>query len=103
MISPSQQLEIIKQGTHEIIPSQESLLKRIEDAQKERRPLRIKAGFDPTTSDIHLGHTVLLQKLRRFQDLGHTVYFLIGDFTAMIGDPSGQSEMRKTKTLREVF
>lgn len=103
MISPPQQLKIIKRGTCEIIPSQNSLLERIEEAQKEKRPLRIKAGFDPTTSDIHLGHTVLLQKLRCFQKLEHMVYFLIGDFTAQIGDPSGQSEIRKTLTKREVL
>lgn len=103
MISPDQQLETIKRGSSEIIPSPDSLLERIEKAQKEKRPLRIKAGFDPTTSDIHLGHTVLLRALRHFQNLGHMVYFLIGDFTARIGDPSGQSEIRKPLTRKEVL
>lgn len=103
MIPPEKQLEAIKRGISEIIPSPDSLLEKIENAQKERRPLRIKAGFDPTTSDIHLGHTVLLRALRRFQDLEHTVYFLIGDFTARIGDPSGQSEIRKPLTQKEVL
>jgi len=89
MLSPEEQLKLIKQGTVEII-EEEELLKKL----KEGRPLRIKAGFDPTAPDLHLGHTVLLQKLRQFQQLGHEVYFVIGDFTAMIGDPTGRSETR---------
>src|SRR6266702_1214494 len=68
-----------------------------------RRPLRIKAGFDPTAPDLHLGHTVLIHKLKHFQDLGHEVIFLIGDFTGMIGDPSGVSETRKPLTKAEVL
>jgi tyrosyl-tRNA synthetase len=95
------QLQIIKRGTVEII-SEEELILKLEKSIKERIPLKIKAGFDPTASDIHLGHTVLLRKLRQFQDLGHTVYFLIGDFTATIGDPSGQDKMRKRLTKEEV-
>jgi len=83
--SPEEQLKIIKKGTIDII-TEEELLEKL----KEERPLIIKAGFDPTAPDLHLGHTVLLQKMRTFQQLGHTVYFIIGDFTAMIGDPSGR-------------
>lgn len=91
------QLEIIKRGTVEII-SEEELIKKL----GAERQLTIKAGFDPTAPDIHLGHTVLLRKLRQFQDLGHKVIFLIGDATALIGDPSGQSQTRKTLTWDEV-
>ena len=83
------QLDLIKRGTIEIITESE-LVEKLEQG----RPLRIKAGFDPTTADLHLGHTVLLNKLKAFQDLGHHVIFLIGDFTAMIGDPTGRSETR---------
>ena len=91
------QLEIIKRGAVEII-SEGELRKKLE----EKRPLVIKAGFDPTAPDIHLGHTVLLRKLRQFQDLGHKVVFLIGDFTARIGDPTGRSEIRKQLSREEV-
>ena len=100
--SINKQLEIIKRGAVEII-SEEELVKKLEEARRHKRPLRIKAGFDPTAPDIHLGHTVLLRKLRQFQDLGHTVYFLIGDFTGRIGDPSGRSEIRKPLTTREIL
>jgi tyrosyl-tRNA synthetase len=96
------QLEIIKRGTVEIILEEELKLK-LEQSKKEKRPLKVKAGFDPTAPDIHLGHTVLLKKLKAFQDLGHTVIFLIGDFTARIGDPSGRSETRKQLTKDEVL
>ena len=92
------QFELIKRGTVEIIQAEE-LKKKLEKAVKENKPLVIKAGFDPTAPDIHLGHTVLLRKLRHFQDLGHKVEFLIGDATALVGDPSGQSQTRKTITL----
>ncbi len=84
------QLESIKRGTVEII-SEKELVAKLE----KKRPLVIKAGFDPSAPDIHLGHTVLLRKMRHFQDLGHKVIFLIGDFTGMIGDPTGRSETRK--------
>ncbi len=84
---PEEQLEIIKRGTAEII-SEEELLAKLKRSADTNKPLRIKAGFDPTAPDLHLGHCVLLKKLREFQNLGHTVMFLIGDFTAMIGDPS---------------
>jgi tyrosyl-tRNA synthetase len=97
-----QQLDIIKRGAMEII-SEAELVRKLELCQKEKRPLRVKAGFDPTAPDIHLGHTVLLRKMRQFQDLGHEVYFLIGDFTAQIGDPTGKSALRKTLSKDEVI
>ena len=77
----------------------EGLLKT---SEKEKRPLRIKAGFDPSAPDIHLGHTVLLRKLREFQDLGHKVVFIIGDYTAMIGDPTGKTQTRPALSQAEV-
>lgn len=91
------QLDIIRRGTVEII-SEAELIEKL----KSNKPLTIKAGFDPTAPDIHLGHTVLLRKLRHFQELGHKVVFLIGDYTALIGDPSGQSQARKIMTIEEV-
>ncbi|MCX5709023.1 MAG: tyrosine--tRNA ligase [Candidatus Omnitrophica bacterium] len=97
-----QQLEVIKRGAVEII-SEAELVRKLEICQKEKRPLRVKAGFDPTAPDIHLGHTVLLRKMRQFQDLGHEVYFLIGDFTAQIGDPTGKAALRKTLSKEEVI
>lgn len=93
-----EQLALIQRGTHEII-SEEDLLKKL----KENRPLKIKAGFDPTAPDLHLGHTVLINKLKVFQDLGHEVYFLIGDYTAMIGDPSGKSATRPPLSREQVL
>lgn len=99
---PKEQLEIISKGSEEIISEQE-LLKKLEKSSKENTPLRIKAGFDPTAPDIHLGHCVLLKKLRDFQDLGHTVVLIIGDFTAMIGDPSGRSDTRPPLTKKQVL
>ncbi len=97
-LSPEEQMKIIKKGVLEII-NEEELLEKL----KEERPLIIKAGFDPTAPDLHLGHTVLLQKLRTFQQLGHTVYFIIGDFTAMIGDPSGRDKTRPPLTKQQVL
>lgn len=88
-LPPEEQLRLIQRGTHEII-SEDDLLKKL----KENRPLRIKAGFDPTAPDLHLGHTVLINKLKHFQDLGHEVLFLIGDYTAKIGDPTGKNATR---------
>jgi tyrosyl-tRNA synthetase len=102
MLQPEKQIEIIKRGAVEIIVK-EDLVKKLEKSYKEKRPLKIKAGFDPTAPDIHLGHTVLLEKIRQFQELGHQVIFLIGDFTGMIGDPSGKNEMRKPLTREEVL
>ncbi len=94
--------ELIERGIEEIIPYEE-FKTRLNESEKNNKPLVIKAGFDPTAPDIHLGHTVLLRKLRHFQDMGHTVVFLIGDFTGMIGDPSGKSETRKRLTKEQVL
>jgi tyrosyl-tRNA synthetase len=94
MFLPEEQLETIKRGAVEII-SEKELQQKLARAYSKNRPLKIKAGFDPTAPDIHLGHTVLLEKMRQLQELGHEVIFLIGDFTGMIGDPSGRSELRK--------
>ncbi|MDD5044256.1 MAG: tyrosine--tRNA ligase [Candidatus Omnitrophica bacterium] len=96
-----EQLRLIKRGVVEII-SEEELVRKLERSVRENKPLTIKAGFDPTAPDLHLGHTVLLGKLRQFQELGHKVVFLIGDFTGMIGDPTGRSEVRKQLTKHEV-
>ncbi len=102
MLKPEKQLEIIRRGAVEII-SEADLLRKLEVSFREHKPLKIKAGFDPTAPDIHLGHTVLLEKMRQFQELDHEAIFLIGDFTGMIGDPSGKSEMRKPLTRDEVL
>ncbi len=99
--TPEQQLEELLKGTAEVI-SKHELLEKLKEAHKEGRPLKVKWGADPSAPDIHLGHTVVLRKLRQFQDLGHTVQFLIGDFTAMIGDPTGKSATRKPLTKEEV-
>jgi tyrosyl-tRNA synthetase len=96
-----QQMEIIRRGAVDII-REEELVEKLKRAQKTGKPLRVKAGFDPTAPDIHVGHTVLIRKMKHFQELGHTVIFLIGDFTGMIGDPSGRSATRKQLTLEEV-
>lgn len=96
-LSLSEQMDLIKRGTHEILLESE-LEKRLESGKK----LRIKAGFDPTAPDLHLGHTVLLNKLKHFQDLGHDVMFLIGDFTGMIGDPTGKNITRLPLTQEQV-
>ncbi|MFH1595009.1 MAG: tyrosine--tRNA ligase [Pseudomonadota bacterium] len=97
----TEQLTLIKQGCHDII-REEELAERLEKSLATGQPLRVKAGFDPTAPDLHLGHTVLIQKLKHFQDLGHQVIFLIGDFTGLIGDPSGKSETRPPLTEEEV-
>lgn len=102
MLIPEKQIEIIKRGVVEII-IEADLLKKLEKSYSEKKPLKIKAGFDPTAPDIHLGHTVLLEKMRQFQELGHEVIFLIGDFTGMIGDPTGRSETRKPLTAEEAL
>ena len=96
-MSPEEQLEKLKRGAAEII-SEEDLLKRL----KEGKPLRIKLGLDPTAPHIHLGFAVVLRKLRQFQDFGHQVVLLIGDFTARVGDPTGRSETRKVLTPQEI-
>ncbi|QWV92562.1 tyrosine--tRNA ligase [Geomonas oryzisoli] len=98
----AEQMEIIKRGAVEILVEKE-LVEKLEKSAKTGVPLKIKAGFDPTAPDLHLGHTVLLHKMRQFQKLGHEVYFLIGDFTGMIGDPTGKSETRKVLTREDVL
>ncbi|MFN7170307.1 MAG: tyrosine--tRNA ligase, partial [Candidatus Omnitrophota bacterium] len=95
------ELGLIKRGTVEII-SEEELQEKLQFAYTRKKPLKIKAGFDPSAPDLHLGHTVLLRKLKLFQELGHIVYFLIGDFTARIGDPSGRSTTRRPLSKEEV-
>src|SRR5947209_1694609 len=97
-----EQLAYIKKGAAEII-REGDLRERLEQSRQTGRPLKVKAGFDPTAPDLHLGHTVLLRKLKHFQDLGHTVIFLIGDFTGMIGDPTGRSATRKPLTREEIL
>ena len=92
-----EQLALIQRGTQEIL-SQDDLVAKL----KQNRPLRIKAGFDPTAPDLHLGHTVLINKLKHFQDLGHEIYFLIGDYTAKIGDPSGKNSTRPPLTDEQI-
>lgn len=98
MSNLNESLALIRRGTHEILVEDE-LIKKLE----ENRPLRVKAGFDPTAPDLHLGHTVLINKLRQFQDLGHHVMFLIGDFTGRIGDPTGKNVTRKPLTEEQVM
>ncbi len=98
MSSLQESLDLIKRGCEEIL-----LESALNDKLKQGRPLRIKAGFDPTAPDLHLGHTVLINKLRQFQDLGHEVMFLIGDFTGMIGDPTGKNSTRPPLTRDEVI
>jgi tyrosyl-tRNA synthetase len=96
-----EQLDLLKKGAAEII-RESDLRARLEESRKSGKPLRIKAGFDPTAPDLHLGHTVLMRKLRHFQSLGHTVIFLIGDFTSLIGDPTGRSVTRKPLTRDQI-
>jgi tyrosyl-tRNA synthetase len=102
MLKPQKQFEELKRGTVEIL-LEEELLHKLEESFKTKDPLKVKAGFDPTAPDIHIGHTVLLEKMRQFQDLGHRVIFIVGDFTGMIGDPTGRSEIRKPLTKDEVL
>src|SRR4051795_3564925 len=97
MRSVEEQLEILCRGVVDLHVRAE-----LHERLREGRPLRVKAGFDPTRPDLHLGHTVLMQKMRQFQDLGHTAIFLIGDFTAMVGDPTGRNEQRPRLTQAEV-
>jgi len=100
-MSIEQLIQSISRSTTEII-GLDSLKKKLTASQKSKKPLTIKAGFDPTAPDIHLGHVVLLQKLRQFQDLGHKVYFLIGDFTARVGDPTGQTQLRPVLDMKAI-
>ena len=96
------EIEIIKRGAVDLI-SENDLRAKLKKARVEKRPLRVKLGLDPTAPDLHLGHTVVLQKLKQFQDLGHTAIFLIGDFTGMIGDPTGRIETRPALTKEELL
>src|SRR5450755_210763 len=96
-MSLQETIQKIARGTTEII-SKDDLVKKL----SQNRPLIIKAGFDPTAPDIHLGHVVLLKKMRQFQDLGHKVVFLIGDFTAQVGDPTGRNELRKKMSMVDI-
>ena len=96
----NEQMDVIKRGTSEIIP-EEDLVKKLERSIKTKTPLNIKLGCDPSRPDLHLGHSVVLRKLRQFQDLGHIAILIIGDFTGMIGDPSGKSKTRPSLTLEE--
>ena len=90
-LEPKKQLKIILENVVDIVPETE-LLEKLSKSFEKKEPLKIKAGFDPTSSDLHLGHSLLLKKLKVFQDLGHEINFLIGDFTAMIGDPTGKRQ-----------
>ena len=102
MLPLEQQLEIIKRGTVEVIPEEE-LVQKLKNSVETGKPLVIKLGLDPTAPDIHLGHTVVLQKMRQFQELGHKIIIILGDFTGRIGDPTGKSETRKQLTEKEVL
>ena len=99
--SVEEQIALIERGAVDVI-NKEDLVAKLKKSEETGKPLRIKAGFDPTAPDLHLGHTVLIQKLKHFQDLGHDINFLIGDFTGMIGDPTGKSETRKALTPEDV-
>ncbi len=100
-LSPEEQLRELKKGVVDFI-SEEELLKKLTDSYKSQKPLRIKVGFDPSKPDLHLGHTVVINKMKQFQDLGHQVIFLIGDFTGLIGDPTGKNETRPVLTKQNV-
>ena len=97
----AEQLQILKRGVEQIVPEPE-FLKKLERSVREDRPLRVKYGIDPTGIDVHLGHTVPLRKLRQFQDLGHTAVIIIGNYTALVGDPSGRDETRAKLTQEQV-
>ncbi|MCK5447348.1 MAG: tyrosine--tRNA ligase, partial [Gemmatimonadetes bacterium] len=92
-----EQLDLIRDGVAEIVPESE-LVAKLERSRVERKPLIVKQGFDPTRPDLHIGHAVSIHKLKTFQELGHRVVFVIGDFTALVGDPSGQSDARPMLT-----
>src|SRR5688572_363520 len=96
-----EQLEFLRKGTVDLI-REEDLKAKLERSARTGKPLRVKLGLDPTAPDIHIGHTVVIRKLRAFQDLGHTVIFLIGDFTGAIGDPSGRNVMRPPLSREEI-
>lgn len=102
MLKPDEQFEILTRNVVDLLPEGE-LLKKLEKSYKENKPLRVKQGFDPTAPDIHLGHTVGLRKLQQFQDLGHKIVLIIGDYTAMVGDPSGKSATRPQLSREQVM
>jgi tyrosyl-tRNA synthetase len=99
--SVAEQLDEIRRGALEIVPEEE-LVRKLERSLRSGQPLRVKQGFDPTRPDLHLGHAVSLRKLRTFQELGHEVVFVVGDSTALIGDPTGRSELRPRLSEAEV-
>ena len=99
-LKSDKQIKMIQQGVEEIIPIDE-LKQKLDNSRKENKPLIIKLGCDPSRPDLHIGHAVVLRKLRQFQDLGHQAVLVIGDFTAMIGDPSGRNKTRPQLTLEE--
>ena len=96
----NEQMDLIKRGTEEILP-EDLLIKKLERSIKDQTPLNVKLGCDPSKPDLHIGHGIVLRKLRHFQDLGHTAILVIGDFTAMIGDPTGRNKTRPQLTLQE--
>ena len=100
-MTPDEQLTYLTKGCVDVVRAVD-LRNKLERAAKTGKPLTVKVGFDPTAPDLHLGHTVLLRKMKHFQDLGHRVIFLIGDFTGMIGDPTGRSKTRPPLTREEV-
>ena len=100
-LTAQEQLAVLKRGIIDFV-SEKELLAKLEKSIKEKKPLRIKAGFDPSRPDIHLGHTVVINKMKQFQDLGHLPVFVVGDFTALIGDPTGRNETRPALTPEEV-
>ena len=100
-LSVKEQLNLIKRGAHEILPEKE-LIRKLERSVKSGKPMIVKLGCDPSTPDLHIGHGVVLRKLRHFQDLGHQAVLVIGDFTGMIGDPSGRNKTRPVLTLEDV-
>jgi tyrosyl-tRNA synthetase len=103
MLAPlNEQMDAIKQGTVDLIPEEE-LAQKIENSIKNKTPLIAKLGCDPSRPDLHLGHAVVLHKLRTFQNFGHTAYLIIGDFTGMIGDPTGNSKTRPQLTIEETI
>src|SRR5215475_6818903 len=97
----AEQLAYLRKGVAEIVPEEE-LKRKLANSEQTGKPLRVYLGVDPTAPDIHLGHTVVLRKLKHFQDMGHTAIFMIGDFSAMIGDPTGRSETRPPLSREEV-
>src|SRR4051812_43090602 len=100
-LKPEEQLKELKKGVSDLV-SEGELLAKLKESYAKNKPLRIKAGFDPSRPDLHLGHTVLINKMRQFQELGHHVMFLIGDFTGLIGDPTGRNTLRPALTEAEV-